>query len=297
MQTGASDYAPLKPKLPVILTLALAISFGVTLAANAENVALSAAGAVAISDSDYSTFQASAVNDGKWIGPGDKPDANRWHGALGKPHPHWVWIRFRQPARIREDRRAEPVLPRQPPLARLAHQQAKLSDKRLEFGTVREQLHRRVGQGVRGTGSAGRQGQRRERGQALAVDAERLAAGRQHGDAGTPGQEGAGTSGQERAGTSGQERAGAGVYKVGLNTSRLLMALGDVVCAWLLLRGADVALAALAGEVSEKDKRFYEGKVAAAQFFAQTVLPKLSAERAIAESTDLALMDLSEASF
>ena len=32
------------------------------------------------------------------------------------------------------------------------------------------------------------------------------------------------------------------IYKVGLNTSRLLMALGDVVCAWLLLRGAEVAL-------------------------------------------------------
>ena len=28
------------------------------------------------------------------------------------------------------------------------------------------------------------------------------------------------------------------VYKVGLNTTRLLMALGDVICAWLLLRGA-----------------------------------------------------------
>jgi alkylation response protein AidB-like acyl-CoA dehydrogenase len=87
------------------------------------------------------------------------------------------------------------------------------------------------------------------------------------------------------------------IYKVGLNTSRLLMALGDVVCAWLLLRGADVALTKLAGEVSAKDKAFYEGKVAAAQFFAQSVLPKLSAERAIAESTDLALMDLPEDSF
>ena len=75
------------------------------------------------------------------------------------------------------------------------------------------------------------------------------------------------------------------------------MALGDVVCAWLLLRGADVALTKLAGDVSEKDKTFYEGKVAAAQFFAQTVLPKISAERAIAEATDLALMDLSEDSF
>ena len=39
------------------------------------------------------------------------------------------------------------------------------------------------------------------------------------------------------------------IYKVGLNTSRLLMALGDVVCAWLLLRGAEVALEKLGGEV------------------------------------------------
>ena len=87
------------------------------------------------------------------------------------------------------------------------------------------------------------------------------------------------------------------IYKVGLNTSRLLMVLGDVVCAWLLLRGADVALAKLGGEVSEKDKHFYEGKVAAAQFFAQYNLPKITAELAIAEATDLSLMDLDEASF
>ncbi len=87
------------------------------------------------------------------------------------------------------------------------------------------------------------------------------------------------------------------IYKVGLNTSRLLMVLGDVVCAWLLLRGADVALSKLAGEVSAKDKAFYEGKVAAAQFFAQTNLPRVSAERAIAEHTDLALMDLDESAF
>ena len=39
------------------------------------------------------------------------------------------------------------------------------------------------------------------------------------------------------------------IYKVGLNTSRLLMVLGDVVCAWLLLRGAEVALEKLSGEV------------------------------------------------
>jgi hypothetical protein len=87
------------------------------------------------------------------------------------------------------------------------------------------------------------------------------------------------------------------IYKVGLNTSRLLRVLGDVVCAWLLLRQAEVALRKLSGEVSGPDKAFYEGKVAAAQFFARNVLPKLAAERAIAESTDLSIMDLDEAAF
>lgn len=86
------------------------------------------------------------------------------------------------------------------------------------------------------------------------------------------------------------------IYKVGLNTTRLLMVLGDVVCAWLLLRQAEVAMEKLAGDAG-KDTAFYEGKVAAAQFFAQTNLPRLTAERAIAEHIDLSLMDLDEASF
>jgi alkylation response protein AidB-like acyl-CoA dehydrogenase len=87
------------------------------------------------------------------------------------------------------------------------------------------------------------------------------------------------------------------IYKAGLNTTRLLMAVGDVVCSYLLLRQAEVALAALAGDVSAKDKDFYTGKVAAAQFFARNVLPKVTAERAIAEATDLLPMDLDEAGF
>ena len=86
------------------------------------------------------------------------------------------------------------------------------------------------------------------------------------------------------------------IYKVGLNTSRLLMVLGDLICAWLLLGQAEVALAKLGGEPG-KDRAFYEGKVAAAQFFARTVLPKLAAERAIAESTDLSIMELDEDAF
>ena len=46
-----------------------------------------------------------------------------------------------------------------------------------------------------------------------------------------------------------------------------------------------------------KDKDFYTGKVAAAQFFARNVLPRLSAERTIAEATDNSLMDVPESAF
>ncbi|MFF0312708.1 acyl-CoA dehydrogenase [Streptosporangium sp. NPDC004379] len=85
------------------------------------------------------------------------------------------------------------------------------------------------------------------------------------------------------------------VYKVGLNTTRFLLALGDVVIGWLLLRQAEVALSAL-GE-SDRDKAFYAGKVAAASFFAQTVLPRLAAERRVLAATNQDLMELPEEAF
>jgi hypothetical protein len=88
------------------------------------------------------------------------------------------------------------------------------------------------------------------------------------------------------------------LYKVGLSSRRVLLALGDVVVAWLLQRQAAVALAALTREgVSAKDKAFYEGKVAAARFFAREVLPRLGSDRKIIESTTLDLMDLPEEAF
>ncbi len=87
------------------------------------------------------------------------------------------------------------------------------------------------------------------------------------------------------------------IYKVGLNTTRLVYVLGDLTVAWLLLRGAEVALAKLGGDTSAADKSFYEGKVAAASFFARNVLPLLAGERAIAENIDDSLMELNEASF
>jgi alkylation response protein AidB-like acyl-CoA dehydrogenase len=88
----------------------------------------------------------------------------------------------------------------------------------------------------------------------------------------------------------------ANIYKVGQNTTRLLMAAGDLVTGWLLLRQAEVALAKVAGAAG-RDAHFYAGKVAAARFFAGTVLPTLAPQRLIAEATDNALMELSEEAF
>jgi hypothetical protein len=87
----------------------------------------------------------------------------------------------------------------------------------------------------------------------------------------------------------------AEIYRVGLNTNRALLALGDLLIGWLLARQADVAIKALDEGTAEQD--FYLGKIAAARFFAATVLPRLAAEREITEETSLDLMELPEAAF
>ncbi|MFE9120499.1 acyl-CoA dehydrogenase [Streptomyces sp. NPDC007172] len=86
------------------------------------------------------------------------------------------------------------------------------------------------------------------------------------------------------------------IYKVGLNTTRLLMASGDVVVGYLLLKGAAVAAEKLSS-ASAKDVPFYTGKIAAAKFFAANVLPGVGTARALAETVDNSLMDLDEAAF
>ena len=96
---------------------------------------------------------------------------------------------------------------------------------------------------------------------------------------------------------SGQEDV-TNLYKVGQNATRLLLSAGDLMVGYLLLRQAAVALEKLdANGVSDADRAFYEGKPAVARFFAMTVLPELSARRAIAESIDNTLMDVPESSF
>ena len=97
--------------------------------------------------------------------------------------------------------------------------------------------------------------------------------------------------------TSAQEDI-ANIYKVGLNTTRLLMSCGDLAIGWLLLRQAAVALDRLDGNgLSAADKAFYEGKLAVARFFAATVLPELVSRRKVVEGTDNAIMDVAEGAF
>ncbi|MHB1166301.1 MAG: acyl-CoA dehydrogenase [Candidatus Nanopelagicales bacterium] len=87
------------------------------------------------------------------------------------------------------------------------------------------------------------------------------------------------------------------IYRVGLNTTRLLMAAGDLVIGWLLLRQAEVASAALADGPAERDHAFYVGKVETAKWFARNRLPLLAAERAITEATTLDIMEMPEEAF
>ncbi len=86
------------------------------------------------------------------------------------------------------------------------------------------------------------------------------------------------------------------IYKTGLNTTRVLMSVGEIIIAWLLLRQAEIATAKLA-TATGKDKDFYTGKIASARYFIRTVLPHLRSELAIIESEDGGLMKLPEGAY
>ena len=98
----------------------------------------------------------------------------------------------------------------------------------------------------------------------------------------------------------GQVQAGEprAIYQVGLASRRILLALGDLLVGWLLQRQAEVALAALERpDLSPEEQAFYQGKPAAAGFFAREVLPRLASDRRVVELTTLDLMDLPEDAF
>jgi hypothetical protein len=89
----------------------------------------------------------------------------------------------------------------------------------------------------------------------------------------------------------------ASIYKVGLGSVRFLLGVGDLVVGWLLQQHAAVAIAKLDEGATGAEKSFYEGKIAAASFFAKNILPQLTATRGIIENLDNEVMELDEAAF
>jgi alkylation response protein AidB-like acyl-CoA dehydrogenase len=87
------------------------------------------------------------------------------------------------------------------------------------------------------------------------------------------------------------------IYKVGTGSVRFLMSVGDLVMGWLLLRQAAVAIAALDSGAAGAEHSFYEGKIAAASFFAKNFLPLLTSVRQVIETVDNEIMELDEAAF
>src|SRR6202789_1198063 len=88
------------------------------------------------------------------------------------------------------------------------------------------------------------------------------------------------------------------IYKVGTGSVRFLMSVGDLVIGWLLQRQAAVALEALdAGDASDADRSYYEGKISVASFFAKNFLPLLTSTRQVLETIDNEIMELDEAAF
>jgi hypothetical protein len=95
----------------------------------------------------------------------------------------------------------------------------------------------------------------------------------------------------------GSAEAPGDLYKIGLGSVRYLLAVGDLLIGWQLLWHAEIALRALDSGTDGMDQAFYEGKIAAAQFFAGNVLPEITATRGILARTSTALMDLDDEAF
>jgi alkylation response protein AidB-like acyl-CoA dehydrogenase len=92
----------------------------------------------------------------------------------------------------------------------------------------------------------------------------------------------------------------AAVYRIGLQTTRLVMMIGELMLGWLLARQALVARAQLDSDPTLDAARtsFYTGKIAAARFFASEQLPKVGLDRRLLESgVDVDVMALADEAF
>src|SRR6201992_1935181 len=90
------------------------------------------------------------------------------------------------------------------------------------------------------------------------------------------------------------QQSASELCRVGLESVRFLLAVGDLLIGWLLLQHAEIALTGLDGGPSPADSAFYAGKITTANFFVKNVLPRLTAEREMAANVDLAVMQSRE---
>jgi len=88
-------------------------------------------------------------------------------------------------------------------------------------------------------------------------------------------------------------KLGQSVYHVGFQGNRILFALAELVIGWRLVVNAKVAL----GKRDGADRAFYDGKLAAARFYARHVLPGISHARKLIEASDLDLMEVTDDAF
>jgi hypothetical protein len=86
------------------------------------------------------------------------------------------------------------------------------------------------------------------------------------------------------------------VYHAGLQGNRILAALAELVIGWRLVASAHVAHQKLAA-ARDDDRAFYQGKLAAARFFATEVLPGLTLAKKLVEQSDLGVMSLDDAAW
>ncbi len=91
-------------------------------------------------------------------------------------------------------------------------------------------------------------------------------------------------------------KLGQSVYHVGFQGNRILFALAELVIGWRLVVNAEVARGKLAA-AGDSDRAFYQGKIAAARWYARNVLPGIGLLRRLVEAGDLELMDLPDEAF
>jgi len=81
------------------------------------------------------------------------------------------------------------------------------------------------------------------------------------------------------------------------NASCFLNIFSSCVVSWIWLRQANVAEQALAHEVGEQDVDFYEGKLAAAEYFLNWELPLVSRDIEVLSTRDTTCNDVKASYF